>query len=60
MRKMLKPIVDSTMVTQLMMLMAENFVDILVENDDVDELVVEDEVFHGGCNVDISSLNPLQ
>ena len=59
MRKMLKPIVDSTMVTQSMMLMAENFVDILVENDDVDELVVEDEVFHGGCNVDISSLSPL-
>ena len=38
-----EPRVDSAMITQSMMLMAENFVDIPVENDDVDELVDEDD-----------------
>ena len=34
--------VNSAMVTQLVMLVAENFADILVQNDDVDELVEDD------------------
>ena len=38
-----EPRVDPAMVTQSMMLIGENFVDIPIENDDVDELVDEDD-----------------
>ena len=38
-----KPRVNSTMVTQSVILMAENFVDIPIGNDDVDELDDEDD-----------------
>ena len=38
-----KPRVNSTMVTQSKMLMTKNFVDISIENDDVDDLDDEDD-----------------